>query len=210
MTDALLKGLALGFLLALSVGPVIFTIIKQSINNGYKGGLAFVAGVWVSDIFWVVLSNLFSELMSKLLEYKATIGYLGSGFLIGLGVFYVFFKKVKLANDASLKISKRDYAAIVVSGFLINTLNPSVILFWLVNATAFAVTNSFKERVLIFSVCLALNMLTDLLKVFGAGKLRSRLTIKNISILNKVSGSILIGFGIALILGILYTAKKSP
>jgi threonine/homoserine/homoserine lactone efflux protein len=79
-----------------------------------------------------------------------------------------------------------------------------------VNATAFAVTNSFKERVLIFSVCLALNMLTDLLKVFGAGKLRSRLTIKNISILNKVSGSILIGFGIALILGILYTAKKSP
>ena len=29
MAEALLKGLALGLILALSVGPVIFTIIKQ-------------------------------------------------------------------------------------------------------------------------------------------------------------------------------------
>jgi threonine/homoserine/homoserine lactone efflux protein len=210
MTEALLKGLALGFLLALSVGPVIFTIIKQSLNNGYKGGFAFVAGVWISDIFWVILGNAFSELVTKLLEYKRIIGYGGSGFLIGLGLFYVFFKKVKLnADTTELKFSKRDYATIGFSGFLINTLNPSVILFWLVNATAFAVTHTFRQRILIFSICLLFNMVADILKVLGAGKLRQRLTPNNISIINKVSGTILIGFGIALLWGILFLSDKA-
>ena len=35
MVEAILKGLALGVVLALSVGPIIFTIIKQSITVGH-------------------------------------------------------------------------------------------------------------------------------------------------------------------------------
>jgi len=68
MMEAVLKGLALGFVLALSVGPIIFTIIKQSLNNGHKGGFSFVVGVWVSDILLVVLSNTLTELVAQLLE----------------------------------------------------------------------------------------------------------------------------------------------
>ena len=96
MLDALVKGLLLGFFLALSVGPVIFTIIKQSLNNGREGGMSFVTGVWISDLILVVASNAFSEWVTTALEYKKTIGYIGSLFLIGLGLFFVFFKKVHL------------------------------------------------------------------------------------------------------------------
>ena len=45
MFEALLKGLTLGLLLSISVGPVIFSIIKQSLNNGHRGGIAFILGV---------------------------------------------------------------------------------------------------------------------------------------------------------------------
>jgi threonine/homoserine/homoserine lactone efflux protein len=38
MIAAIIKGLGLGVLLAISVGPVIFAILKQSINNGHKAG----------------------------------------------------------------------------------------------------------------------------------------------------------------------------
>jgi threonine/homoserine/homoserine lactone efflux protein len=86
MTEALIKGLALGSILALSVGPVIFTIIKQSLNNGKEGGLSFVTGVWISDIVLVFLSNAFSEWVNALLAYKRSIGYVGSIFLIGMGL----------------------------------------------------------------------------------------------------------------------------
>src|SRR5665811_2568785 len=87
--EAILKGLAMGLLLVISVGPVIFTIIKQSINNGKEGGFSFVIGVWVSDFLLVILSNVFSELATHLLAFKKPIGITGSIFLIGMGVYYL-------------------------------------------------------------------------------------------------------------------------
>ena len=211
MTEAILKGLALGFILALSVGPIIFTIIKQSLNNGHRGGMSFVAGVWLSDIILVVLSNVFSELVSTLLEYKRDIAYGGSVFLIVMGAYFVFFKKVHLNTDAegnAVRFRKRDMARIFASGFIINTLNPGVIIFWLGNATVLSLTHTLKQRAIIFSVCLLVNMAADVGKVMMAGKLRNRLTLHNLSIINKISGIILIGFGIALLWGVIFFSGK--
>jgi threonine/homoserine/homoserine lactone efflux protein len=211
MMEAILKGLALGFVLALSVGPIIFTIIKQSVNNGHKGGFSFVAGVWFSDIILVFLSNIFTELVSQLLEYRKIIAYCGSSFLIAMGVYFVFFKKVHLAKDASgnsVPFSGKDFAKIFASGFLINTLNPGVIIFWLGNATVLSLTHTLKQRIIIFSVCLFVNMAADTGKVMMAGKLRSRLTLYTLSIINKISGTILIGFGLALLWGVIFFSHK--
>ena len=211
MLEAVLKGLALGFVLALSVGPIIFTIIKQSLNNGHKGGFSFVAGVWVSDILLVLLSNMFTSMVATLLEFKKDIAYGGSSFLIAMGLYFVFFKKVHMATDAegnALRFRKRDMARIFASGFIINTLNPGVILFWLGNATVLSLTHSLQERIIIFSVCLLVNMSADVGKVMMAGKLRSRLTLRALSIINKISGTLLIGFGIALLWGVIFFSHK--
>jgi threonine/homoserine/homoserine lactone efflux protein len=211
MLESILKGLALGFVLALSVGPIIFTIIKQSLSHGHVGGFSFVGGVWLSDILLVVLSNVFTVLVAELLEYKKDIAYVGSAFLIFMGVFFVFFKKVHVGNTGpgpKEKIKKREMARIFASGFLINTLNPGVIVFWLGNATVLAVTHTLNQRIVIFSVCLLVNMSADVGKVLMAGKLRSRLTQKNLSIINKISGTILIGFGIALAWGVIFFSNK--
>lgn len=202
MKEALIKGLALGFALALSVGPIIFTIIKQSLNNGHKGGFSFVAGVWVSDILLVVLSNTLTVFVSAISQHSTVIAYSGSAFLMAMGVYFVFFKKVHLAQGpegSENRFRKRDMARVFASGFLINTLNPSVILFWLGNATILAADHTLQERIIIFSVCLLINMGADILKVMMAGKLRNKLTLKTLVIINKISGTILIGFGLLLI-----------
>ncbi|MBS1946437.1 MAG: LysE family translocator [Bacteroidetes bacterium] len=211
MVEAILKGFALGLLLVISVGPVVFTIIKQSLNNGHKGGFSFVAGVWISDFILVILSNGFSELVKQLLEYKKAIGYVGSIFLIAMGIYFLFFKKIHVAtemNGGKFRFGKREFAKLFASGFIINTFNPSVIFFWLVNATAFSITHTWQQRIVIFSVCLLLNMAADVGKVMLAGKLRSRLTVHNLSIINKISGTILIGFGIALVYSIIFLPGK--
>lgn len=206
MTASILKGLGLGFFLALSVGPVIFTIIKQSINNGIKGGLSFVAGVWLSDILLVFLSNFFSEMVSYLLKYKTAIAVVGSLFLLIMGVYYIFFKKVQLSEDSDIlkKFSTSDFTKIALSGFLINTLNPGVIIFWLINATAFAATNTLTERIIIFSICLIVNIITDLIKIMMAGKIREKLTPRHIVLINKISGSILVLFGLGLLFNVFF------
>ncbi|MEI9909608.1 MAG: LysE family transporter [Bacteroidota bacterium] len=93
MFEALLKGLTFGLLLSISVGPVLFSIIKQSLNNGHKGGMAFVLGVSASDITLVLISNIFTELFNSISNYKTEIGVGGCIFLVSLGIFFLFFKK---------------------------------------------------------------------------------------------------------------------
>lgn len=213
MTDliqAIIKGIGLGLLLVISVGPVIFTIIKQSINNGKEGGFSFVAGVWISDFVWVILSNLFSEFVTTLLDFKKPIGIAGSMLLISMGIFYLFFKKVHVhPQDISLPpLQKSDHAKIALQGFLVNTLNPGVMIFWLTSVTAIALLHTTRERIIIFGTCLVLNMAADVGKVVLAGKLRSKLTLHNIRLINRISGFILICFGTALLVGVIFFMKQ--
>ena len=95
----MLKGLTFGLLLSISVGPVLFSIIKQSLNNGHKGGIAFIFGVSASDISLVLISNVFTELFNSVKEYKTEVGIAGCAFLVTLGVYFLFFKKVKVNEE---------------------------------------------------------------------------------------------------------------
>jgi len=210
MTEAVLKGLAISLLLVFSVGPIVFTIIKQSIVNGRMGGFSFVAGIWLSDLLIVILSNVFSEAVTSLLHFKKAIGLTGSLFLLGMGIFYLFFKKLKLrgAEDSVIRISGGTHARLVIAGFFINILNPAVIAFWLTTATTLAIGNSVRDRIVIFSTCILVNFGADVGKVLLAGKLSKKLTHRNIELINKISGLLLLIFGIALFLAVLYSVTN--
>ncbi|NOT92196.1 LysE family translocator [Ferruginibacter sp.] len=218
MIDALIKGLAISLLLIFSVGPVIFTIIKQSINHGRRGGFSFVTGVWLSDIIWVVLSVSFSEAVKTLLHFKIPIGIAGCCFLIGMGIYFAFIKKIKprrtqepveIAGDEITPAGKKtNYFAIFSSGFIINTLNPAVISFWVIMAASLASVYTFNHQIIIFITCLAINMLADVGKVLGAGYLGKKLSDKNIIRINRISGALYLVFGLAILSGIIYTLIK--
>lgn len=209
MLEAVIKGLGFGLLLSISVGPVLFSIIKQSLNNGHKGGFAFVAGVSASDISLVLLSNIFTTLLESLKLYKMEIGIAGCIFLVSMGIFFLFFKKVKVNKEGQqiFKFRKRDYAKMFLSGYLMNTLNPAIFIFWITTSTAI-IGHTVNERIVIFTTCLLFMLLTDCLKVLLAGKIRRKLTPHNIHIINRVNGIILIVFGIALIWGLIFYGKK--
>lgn len=206
MVEALVMGIILGLTLVLSVGPVIFTVIKQSLTNGHKGGFSFIVGVWLSDLLLILVSNGFSQVVASFLIYQKMLAILGSGFLIAMGVVYVFFKKVKLytSENENTRFRKRDVMKILGSGFLINTLNPSVFLFWLNAATVVSARFDTSERMVFFSVCMGVNMFSDVLKVLMSGALSKKLTLHTIGIINKVSGTLLICFGMALLYSVLF------
>ncbi len=218
MVDVVLKGLAIGLLLIFSVGPVIFTTIKQSINHGRRGGFSFIAGVWVSDIIWVVLSNGFSEAIKVLLDFKIPIGIAGCCFLIGMGIYFAFLKKIEprrlqepteIAGDEITPAGKRtNYFAIMSSGFIINTLNPAVISFWVLMAASLASVYSLYDRIIIFSTCMAVTMLADMGKVMGAGYIGKRMSDRVILLINRISGILYLVFGAVILAGIVYTLIK--
>src|SRR5437870_4298359 len=127
MIAALAKGFALGLLLSISVGPVIFSVIKQSLNNGHKGGFAFIAGVSASDITFVLVCNLFTAIFESALTHEVIIGTAGSIFLIILGIYNIFFRKVAVTDEGTTEIKsmrKRELLGIFLSGYFMNLLNP--------------------------------------------------------------------------------------
>jgi threonine/homoserine/homoserine lactone efflux protein len=205
MTEAIISGLLLGLALVFSVGPVIFTILKLRINYGLASAFYFIAGVWFSDIVWIVLANYFGSLLENLTNYKLEIGTLGGAFLMALGIFYLFFKKYHSQEelDKGVKIDTSTHARLFITGFLINTLNPGVIALWLAAATN-AVNSTFQQKVITFSVCLAMNIAADFFKINLAGRLRTKLNDKNIVIINKISGLMFLVFGVILIFSVWY------
>ena len=209
MLDAVIKGFTLGFLLAISVGPIVFTVIKQSLNSGLKAGLAFVSGIFFSDIFLVACCNFFTQFFLALSNYDQQLGMAGSLLLIIVGVYFLFFKKVKVSETGEQLVMvyrKRDYAKMFFAGAVINLLNPGIIVFWFVWATAY-ISHSLNERVVIFGVALLLAFAADITKVVLADRIRKKLTPKNIHRINQLNGIILIGFGIALLWGLMMYGK---
>lgn len=218
MIAPLLKGITLGFLLSISVGPVIFAIIRQSLNNGHRGGYSFVAGVSASDITLVLLCNIFTVLFDKALIHEKIIGVVGSFFLIVMGIYNYFFKRVYNPAEQSKSITtfrKRDLAANFFSGFFMNLLNPGALIFWIAaSATIIAdsqtAQNPNQYKLIVFSSCLLFVLSADISKVLLANKIREKLTPYNIHIINRISGIILILFGLAIISGILFFSDKLP
>jgi len=211
MIDALLKGLLLGFLLSISIGPVIFAILKQSLTNGRKAGFIFVAGVSASDITLLTICNIFTSLFTMVLNHKAMIALAGSGFLLLMGVYTLFFKKIKFNPDEEEKekrMSTRDLLTIFASGFFMNTLNPSVFLFWFAWTAAIGVSaggtnNAINYKLIVFGACLLFVLISDLAKVALASVLRPKLTLRNLVVINRISGFIILIFSAALFYGAL-------
>ena len=209
MITPLIKGLVLGLILSISVGPIIFAIIKHSINSGRKAGLSFVAGVSTSDISLVLFCNFFTGLFATALAHKNKIALAGSVFLIALGVYTLFFKKVSIsenANSVAEKLTWQKYLGLYLSGFFMNTLNPGVFLFWFawtaaIVADAAVASNPANYKAVVFITCLAFVLASDIVKVVLSEKLRPKLNAKNLHIINQVAGAILIGFGIFLFYG---------
>lgn len=206
MIAPITKGLLLGIILSISIGPVIFAILKQSLTNGKRAGYAFVAGVSASDISLLLICNLFTQLFELVLKHKAIIALVGAGFLLIMGLYTLLFKTFSIdkdAEEAEKQLSTKDLLGSFVSGYLMNTLNPNVFLFWFawtaaIGTSATETNNPLYYKLIVFGTCLLFVLISDLAKVVLAGKLRPRLTNNTLIWVNRISGIIILIFSAAL------------
>lgn len=200
IVGALIGGLSLGLFMAISVGPTLFAIIRYSLNHSYKTGLAFVLGVSLSDILYVAVANLASPWLEVLHRFQKWLAYGGGALLIVIGLigFFKKFKPVRPRRGVQI-ITSGHYARIFGSGFLINTINPGVVINWLAAAAAVANQNTV-FRIMFFGSCLTFVLGMDFLKVFAADSIRKKLTLRRILYLQKTSSFLLFGAGVLLVL----------
>lgn len=200
--DAIIKGLLLGMVMAVSVGPTLFAILKYSLHHSYKAGVAFIIGVSMSDLIFVLLANFAANWLELLIQFEAPIAYAGGAILILIGLIG-FFKPFVPRRPRHLptEISRSRFLTIWGSGFLINSFNPGVFITWLVAAAATAHADHL-YRIALFGSCLGLILCLDVVKVFLADAIRKRLTLRRMFYLQKISALCLAGIGVVLILSI--------
>lgn len=202
-TAAIVSGALFGLFIAISVGPTLFAVIRHSISHSYKAGLAFILGVSISDILYVLVANLATSALTFLEEHQKIIGISGSLLFIaiGLGGLVMKYKPKRPRKKKPENMSKKTYLTMWVSGFLMNTLNPAVSILWLgavlqISKAQYNQTESF----LFFAICLGIVLTADISKVFLAEKIRNWLTVRKIFYVNKISSAVILLFGIFLLI----------
>jgi threonine/homoserine/homoserine lactone efflux protein len=207
MCVAIIKGILVGLFMAISVGPTLFIIIRYSLTSSYKAGLAFVLGVSFSDILYVTISNVAAIWLQKLAPYERYIAFGGAIVLMIMGITSFFKNEDNTAPTEQKTITGGHYARIWLSGFLVNTLNPGVLITWLGIVTIIANTTVL-YRIVLFATCLILILGLDFLKVFLASKIKNVLTPKRITYMHRISAICIFGIGAFLMLNTVLNMNK--
>lgn len=192
-------------LLTFSFGPAFFALINTGIKFGYRTGSFLAIGVVMSDFFLCLLVCVLVHFgMANLLHSEKTqtfFAIIGGIILIVFGAF--FFKKHPVKTDETIDIENKlpSPRLMFFKGFFLNLFNPTVWLLWLANVTAISKTFEYSmvKMLLFFSIVLGAVLFVELFKVKLAGKIKNYLTNKIMTIVNYITGTALIIFGLILI-----------
>lgn len=190
--------------LTFSFGPAFFALINIGIKYGYRAGSILAVGIVISDFLLCIIVIL-------LVHYGATnliqdeknqrfIGILAGILLIIFGALY-FRKPLVKSTDDEIIIKQPSANIMLLKGFFLNILNPAVWVIWLTNVTAVSKTLNYSvfKMILYFGITLGLVLLVEFGKIAASTKLKQFLTDKIMLAINRITGALLIVFGLVLI-----------
>ncbi len=196
---AVYQGVLLGLFLSFFIGATFFILIETSINKGFKPALVMNLGVFLSDIIIICVAYFSTSdiLGNMLINSYFKIG--GGIAFLGFGNYYLF--KRYRAKQVVLKYNLK-FTRLFLHGFLVNTLNPSVIAFWL-GAIVLALSYHHftpRQTFVFFVSCLSLVITLDMLKIYFASRLKKFLNPKIMRIICITTGILFILLGLKIVL----------
>ncbi|MEP6794589.1 MAG: LysE family transporter [Saprospiraceae bacterium] len=126
------EGFLTGLTLTVMVGPVTMIILKYGIQVNRVAGVWAAAGTWVSDFFFIGITFWLTASLTEWSE-KPSVRfwmYIISG--IGLTVMGLLMLRIKSEKVLTGNEPKQTgYTRAFFGGFVVNTLSPVTLFFWL-------------------------------------------------------------------------------
>jgi threonine/homoserine/homoserine lactone efflux protein len=197
------EGFLTGMMLTVMLGPVTMIILRYGLQVNRVAGVWAAAGTWVSDFVFIGLTYWMTttiEAWSLQPGIRLTV-FLAGGF--GLLLMGAFMLKVRQKRfDADGAVVPSNYARAFSGGFLINSLSPFTLFFWL-GAAVFLHLQSAHPLWYYTGVMLAL-AIGDFTKAWLAPKLTLWLKESHVYWIQIVAGILIAGTGLyVMILGML-------
>ena len=195
---AFLKGFVMGLGMTLLIGPVFFTLLKSTLQYGFRGGFLVAAGIFASDVTCVILCSFGAIPFFKNTENQFWLAIGGSIILLALGLKYLF--NPVLYTDSAVTFKSHHYPTFFAKGFLVNFVNPFVFLVWIsligFGEMRFGISGGLAA---FLSGVLSAIFLTDCLKVFFAHRIKGFIKPNILLPVYRVIGIVMIAFGIRLV-----------
>jgi len=202
------EGFQLGLLLTIMMGPILFAIIQSSIEEGFIAGAIVGAGIWFSDILYILFVYYGVSYVDKLLQNQSlmySLAYIGCVILLIIGI-GTFLSKAPTFEAATEQTRRSSFFNLFTRGFLVNTVNPFTIFFWFSVTSTKMITGTFDQNnaVFFFGAIMITIICTDLLKAYLAKWIGKKLTQKHIAWTRKITGVLLFLFGVGLFFRVYY------
>ncbi len=191
-----------GLLLSIMIGPVFFALLQTSIDKGFSAGVQLALGISLSDAAYILGTYFFINSITAHKEVNAVLGVAGGLIMLIIGSLTVTKKGSKPAMVKERpRAGKQDIVKQISKGFLLNGINPFVLIFWIGVVSMISLRESYTpNHDLAFFTGMILTVLsTDIFKAYLANKLSKFITVSFLTWLNRISGIVLIAFGIRLL-----------
>lgn len=218
MGHILLNGILSGVFLSFLIGPVFFVLLETSIKKGAINAIFVNIGVLISDVLYLLLAYFFAQEVLEKLHQNEYVKYIAGAVFIGMGIASILKrdnpqKKKKINVDEVLdsvdgkidgkadlpkKFKASTAIGLILKGMGLNAINPGVLLYWVAACTAATEQLHIQtgQMFYYFSATLSTMFGVDMIKIYFAGKLKTKLNDKTISYISLVIGGIFIVIGV--------------
>jgi len=198
MSALFLKGLAFGFVLAGTVGPMWVLCFRRTLSAGLRAGFASGMGIAVADaIYGAVAAFGLTAVSSFLLAQQFWFALGGGAFLLWLGAKTLLAKPASL-DEAAERARPRSLAAGFLSTFGLTLANPPTILAFVAIFAGIGLgsnPSTGAAALVVLGVFLG-SALWWLILASAAGALHGRLGPRLGRSVNAVSGLTILGFAV--------------
>ena len=199
-----IKGFIIGFTIAASIGPIGILCVRRSLAHGYLAGFFSGMGVATADGFYGAIAAFGLTFVSSfLIQQQMWLQVIGIVFLVYLGVKTLVEKP---ADNTTSEVKSGGLLGDYVSILFLTIVNPMTILLFTGIFAGLGVAKESESYVSALMITLGVFtgsamlyfLISVIFGVFGR-KLNSHVII----LVNKISGSIIIGFAIITVISMI-------
>ena len=192
----LLKGLVIGFSIAAPVGPIGVLCIRRTLVQGHLYGFVSGLGAASADAIYGAIAGFGLTFISNfLVEQQTWLRLIGGLFLFVLGLKTLLEKP----TDQVFSDQRNKLIDAYSSTFFLTITNPITIISFAAIFAGLGLASDgrsyFSAGILVLGVFTG-SMLWWLLLSGGAGIFREKFTLNGLQWINRISGVVIIGFGI--------------
>jgi threonine/homoserine/homoserine lactone efflux protein len=199
-----LAGMVVGVLVSAPIGPVNVLCIQRAVTKGFWGGFAAGLGAALGDgLLAAIAAFSVSAISDVMIAYSGLIQLVGGLVLIAFGV-TLLFTHPALVAAARHESGLSEHTGIIPQTFLLTISNPGAIIGMIAMIGALSSLmgglGGYLDALLLVASVMGGSVLWWLGMSEFIATIRHRLNESRLRLVNRVAGTLLIAFGVALML----------